>query len=89
MNARCVWAGQVRLAIRAGKSERVEIGTDKPARLGGGLLELVEVSPDKVAGSRNQGAIPTSQYRFERLPLSRTEQAVKNVVKRAIGFKDF
>jgi hypothetical protein len=33
-------------------------------------------------------ACPYTEYRFERLPISRAEHAIKNVVKRVIGFKD-
>ena len=41
--------------------------------------------------SRSGSARPVHyrEFRFERLPLSRTEHAVKSVVKKAIGFKDF
>ena len=48
-------------------------------------------SPSAAAFKERFGARPVHyrEYRVERLPLSRTEQAVKNVVKRAIGFKDF
>ena len=48
-------------------------------------------SPSAASFKERFGARPVHyrEYRFERLPLSRTEQAVKNVVKRAIGFKDF
>lgn len=37
------------------------------------------------------GALPYAypEYRFERLPLSRTEQVVKSGIKKAIGFKDY
>ena len=30
-----------------------------------------------------------SEYRFERLPLSRAEREIKSIVKRAIRFRDF
>ncbi len=48
-------------------------------------------SPSAASFKERFGARPVHyrEYRFERLPISRTEQAVKNVVKRAIGFKDF
>ena len=48
-------------------------------------------SPSAASFKERFGARPVHyrEYRFERLPLSRTEQAVKGVVKRAIGFKDF
>jgi hypothetical protein len=54
MNARCVWAGQVRLTVRidtgAGYETR-ELTSNKPVAVAGGSLELVEVRPDRVAGS--------------------------------------
>jgi lipid II:glycine glycyltransferase (peptidoglycan interpeptide bridge formation enzyme) len=34
-------------------------------------------------------AYPYSEYRLERLPLSRTEREIKQVIKRMIRFKDF
>jgi hypothetical protein len=48
-------------------------------------------SPSAAAFKERFGARPVHyrEFRFERLPLSRTEHAVKNLVKRAIGFKDF
>ena len=66
MNARCVWAGQVRLSLRIGGrgDERVEITSGKPLRIADGTLELVEVRPDKVAGGNRGGAIDSSAYRF-------------------------
>ncbi|MFM5950579.1 MAG: hypothetical protein ACKOPM_15355 [Novosphingobium sp.] len=54
MNARCVWAGQVRLTVRidtgTGYITR-EITSNKPIPAGGGTLELVEVTPARVAAS--------------------------------------
>jgi hypothetical protein len=53
MNARCIWAGQVRLTVRidtgAGYQTR-EITSNKPIPVADGTLELVEVTPDRVAG---------------------------------------
>lgn len=64
MNARCVWAGQVRLAIRvelgSGRSEH-EIVTGKPVPIADGTLELVEVQPDRVAGEK---PFDNRAYRF-------------------------
>jgi hypothetical protein len=64
MNARCVWAGQVRLRLRIGRGETVEITSGKPIHVADGTLELVEVRPDKVAGGSSGGAIEPSAYRF-------------------------
>jgi hypothetical protein len=48
-------------------------------------------SPSAAAFKERFGARPLHyrEYRFERLPLSRTETAVKTAVKKAIGFRDF
>src|SRR5690606_19131499 len=46
MNARCVWAGRVRLSIRVdlgSRSETREIASDKPIQVADGALSLVEV----------------------------------------------
>lgn len=65
MNARCVWAGLVRLRVRieSGTGGMVELTSGKPVSVADGTLELVEVRPDKVAGSGN-GAIKPADYRF-------------------------
>ncbi len=63
MNARCVWAGQVRLKVRvhlgAGDKE-LELISNKPALVADGTLELVEVQPDRVAGE----TFDPKNYRF-------------------------
>ncbi|MEE4450877.1 hypothetical protein [Novosphingobium resinovorum] len=66
MNARCVWAGQVRLRVRieSGRGGELELTSGKPATVADGTLELVEVQPDKVAGSDTHGAVKPSAYRF-------------------------
>jgi hypothetical protein len=66
MNARCVWAGQLRLRVRieSGRGGTIELTSGKPASVADGTLELVEVRPDKVAGGKHGGAIPASAYRF-------------------------
>ena len=65
MNARCVWAGQVRLKVRvhlgAGDQER-ELTSGKPIPVADGTLELVEVRPDRVAGEGQ--ALDPKDYRF-------------------------
>ncbi|SMP74616.1 hypothetical protein SAMN06296065_107122 [Novosphingobium panipatense] len=65
MNARCVWAGQVRLRIRieTGTGGELELTSGKPARVADGTLELVRTSPDKMTGS-GSGAIDPAAYRF-------------------------
>lgn len=65
MNARCVWAGQVRLKVRidSGTGGVVELTTGKPAMVADGTLELVEVRPEKMAGAGN-GAVKPADYRF-------------------------
>lgn len=63
MNARCVWAGQVRLKVRVhlGKrDETAELVSNKPVPVADGSLELVDVQPDRVAGQR----LDRSAYRF-------------------------
>lgn len=66
MNARCVWAGQVRLRVRieSGRGGEVEMTSGKPVSVTDGALELVDVRPDKSAGSQNNGAVAPSAYRF-------------------------
>ncbi|MDB5726229.1 MAG: hypothetical protein JWQ16_2983 [Novosphingobium sp.] len=63
MNARCVWAGQVRLKVRvhlgAGDVER-ELTSNKLVPVADGTLELVEVRPDRVAGE----TLDPKNYRF-------------------------
>lgn len=64
MNARCVWAGQVRLTVRidtgSGYVTR-EITSNKPVPVADGALELVEVTPNQVAGGE---PIRRTDYRF-------------------------
>lgn len=65
MNARCVWAGQVRLKVRVhlGAGDRdLELTSDKPAQVADGTLELVEIRPDRVAGEGQ--SLDPRDYRF-------------------------
>ena len=65
MNARCVWAGQVRLKVRIhlGSGNRdLELTSGKPAPVADGTLELVEIRPDRVAGEGH--ALDPKDYRF-------------------------
>jgi len=64
MNARCVWAGRVRLSVRidlGSRSETREIATDAPIQVADGQLALVEVQPDLMAGQQPSEDKP---YRF-------------------------
>ena len=63
MNARCVWAGQVRLKVRVHlgvRDEERELTSGKPVQVADGALELVEVQPDRVAGE----TLDPKDYRF-------------------------
>ncbi|SFG05926.1 hypothetical protein SAMN05518801_106193 [Novosphingobium sp. CF614] len=63
MNARCVWAGQVRLRVRidlGSGGTMQEITSGKPVQVADGSLELAEVQPEKVTG----GTIDPATYRF-------------------------
>jgi hypothetical protein len=63
MEARCVWAGQVRLQvrIRTGSGSTVrEIVSNKPLPVADGTLELVSVMPPK----STQHPIRSRDYRF-------------------------
>lgn len=65
-NARCVWAGQVRLRIRlhiGSRPQTMEITSGKPLRIADGVMELAEVRPEKMTG-RNRGAVAPTAYRF-------------------------
>jgi hypothetical protein len=64
MNARCVWAGRVRLSVRidlGARSETREIASDAPIQVADGELSLVEVQPDLMAGEQPSERKP---YRF-------------------------
>lgn len=63
MEARCVWAGRLRLELRVhtGAGNRViEIATDKPVAVADGSLELVSVMPP----ASTQRQIEPGDYRF-------------------------
>lgn len=62
-NARCTWAGQVRLKVRVdlGASDRELVLTSgKPEPVADGSLELVEVEPAPIAGE----TLNPKDYRF-------------------------
>lgn len=63
MNARCVWAGEVRLSVRiaTGKGTIMrEIVSDKPLAVADGTLTLATIRPDR----RTDLVLRPSQYRF-------------------------
>lgn len=67
MNARCVWAGRVRLRVRidlGSGSEMREIMAGEPTQVADGSLELVSVTPDRVAGAEGAQGIDPAAYRF-------------------------
>ena len=63
MEARCVWAGRVRLSVRvstgAGSAVR-EIASDKQLQVADGQLELANVMPPRSV----RGPIKPADYRF-------------------------
>ncbi|MEW9855484.1 hypothetical protein [Novosphingobium sp. M1R2S20] len=65
MNARCVWAGRVRLKVRidlgSGSQDR-ELTQGEPVQVADGTLELVEVQPD--APATNEAPLKPGDYRF-------------------------
>jgi hypothetical protein len=66
MNARCVWAGQVRVRVQVhlGSSTKViELTQGRAVPIADGTLELVEVQPDQLAGVEAR-AISPAEYRF-------------------------
>jgi hypothetical protein len=66
MNARCVWAGQVRVRVQVhvgSGSQAMELTQGQPAPVADGTLELVEVQPDRVAAGEAPRITP-AEYRF-------------------------
>lgn len=59
-NARCVWAGRVRLSARIGRTTR-ELTLGQPVSIAGGTLQLSAVLPEKTT---RESAIPPRSYRF-------------------------
>jgi hypothetical protein len=65
MNARCIWAGRVRiLAVWAKPSgdEEIELTLGEPLPLADGSLTLIDVKPSRMAGEGK--AIKPGDYRF-------------------------
>jgi hypothetical protein len=53
MNARCIWAGRVRLSVKidlGSRSEIREITTEQPIEVADGKLSIAAVEPGKMAG---------------------------------------
>ncbi|MET0239635.1 MAG: hypothetical protein ABW184_07025 [Sphingobium sp.] len=64
MNARCVWAGRVRLRVTVGgegKAERRQLTLGEPSILNGHALVLTSVRPDRMANR----ALTPKDYRFD------------------------
>lgn len=65
MNARCVWAGRVRILVAWVKSDseqQVELTLGEPVPLADGALTLTAVKPSKMAGEGKK--LVPSDYRF-------------------------
>ncbi len=60
-NARCIWAGRVRLSVRIGRITR-ELTLGQPVTVAGGKLSLAAVSPERT--TTRERAIPPRAYRF-------------------------
>jgi hypothetical protein len=63
MNARCVWAGRVRLKmlwIRGQGNQEFELTLDEPKPLADGSIKLTSVRPDK----RTDVVLKPADYRF-------------------------
>lgn len=59
-NARCVWAGRVRLSVRIGRTVR-ELTLGQSVPMAGGQLSLAAVLPERTSAT---AAIPPRAYRF-------------------------
>ena len=59
-NARCIWAGRVRLSVRIGGAMR-ELTLGQPVPMPGGTLQLAAVLPERTTRS---AGIPPRAYRF-------------------------
>ena len=65
MNARCVWAGRVRISVGFVKSDgerEVELTLGEPVSIADGTLTLTAVTPSKMAGEGRE--LAPSDYRF-------------------------
>jgi hypothetical protein len=59
-NARCIWAGRVRLSVRMGGVTR-ELTLGQPVPIVGGTIQLAAVLPERTTRG---GTIPPRAYRF-------------------------
>jgi len=64
MNARCVWAGRVRLSARIGNGPARELTLGEPVQVADGSLELVEVTPARMTGDGVKPKDYTFGFRF-------------------------
>ena len=65
MNARCIWAGTVKIEavwVRSSGDRTIKLELGKPVPLADGTLELTDVSPSRMAGE-GRGLKP-EDYRF-------------------------
>ena len=65
MNARCIWAGTVRIKatwVRPGGDRTIDLELGKPTPLADGTIELTDVSPPRMAGEGRE--LKPADYRF-------------------------
>jgi hypothetical protein len=65
MNARCIWAGRVRILVawvKPGGDQNVELTLGEPVPIADGSLTLTDVKPSKMAGEGKE--LSPSDYRF-------------------------
>jgi hypothetical protein len=65
MNARCIWAGTVKIEtiwVRSSGDRTVELELGKPVPLADGTLELTDVLPPRMAGEGRE--LKPADYRF-------------------------
>ena len=65
MNARCIWAGRVRILVdwvKADGEQLVEMTLGEPASIADGAITLTAVNPSKMAGESKE--LVPGDYRF-------------------------
>jgi hypothetical protein len=65
MNARCIWAGRVRILavwVKADGEKQIELTLGEPVPVADGSLTLADVKPSRMAGEGK--AIKPGDYRF-------------------------
>jgi hypothetical protein len=65
MNARCIWAGTVKIEaiwVRPNGDRTIELELGKPVPLADGSMELTDVSPSRMAGEGRE--LKPADYRF-------------------------